>query len=348
MITAKIKETHPLGSRVISIKSRKLNALSMQRALTVTEENYTTALKEARLPMPVFPHNIFEMRREFSIEKLNDMLKKTNSFQSVVKQVRPLATRNQSRLSVFRPIVKSISPINWVKTRAALEVGIFGGYDVIAVPDHHFSGIHAYEEYISKSRDHIYDASTSLKGDFECMPSISIANNRLDELKAKLKLFKNLGINAINVENAENAIHDFIKDKLTEISETAEPHSGIINNIKSTRERIFFPLLDNKGENSEISQHFGHAPFFGVYDVEKNNLEIIKNNLNHSDPNKSPIDQIEETVKPTTIYAKGIGGRAIKIIAQKGLALKTGDYNTVKEVIDNLDKLENQTENCGH
>ena len=220
MIKAKIKETHKLGSRVISIQSRKLNILSMQRALTVTEENYTTALKEAKLPAPVFPHNIFEMRREFSLEKLDDMLKKTSSFQSVVKQVRPVATRNQTRLSVFRPIVSSINPITWAQTRAALEVGIFGGYDVIAVPDHHFASIQAYKQYVSKSREHIYDASTSMKRSFECMPTVSITNNRLDELKAKLKLFGDLGINAINVENSDfmtyyphyNAIREFSKD----------------------------------------------------------------------------------------------------------------------------------------
>ncbi|MCK5282119.1 MAG: hypothetical protein KAK00_01815, partial [Nanoarchaeota archaeon] len=71
------------------------------------------------------------------------------------------------------------------------------------------------------------------------------------------------------------------------------------------------------------------------------------NNLDHTDPTLSPIDQIEKAVNPTTIFAKGIGGRAINIIAQKGLSLKTGDYSTVKEVIENLDKLENQTESCG-
>jgi len=162
-------------------------------------------------------------------------------------------------------------------------------------------------------------------------------------------VLEKLGITAYRASgNAKNAINEFIANKLEEISETSEPHSGMSKTIKSTGERIFFPLLDNKGENSEISQHFGHAPFFGVYDVEKKKFEIIKNDLDHSDPNKSPIDQIEDAVNPTTIFAKGIGGRAIKIIEEKGLTLKTGEYNTVKEVIDNLDKLENQTDSCGH
>jgi len=147
----------------------------------------------------------------------------------------------------------------------------------------------------------------------------------------------------------KEAINDFIENKLEEIKEVSEPHSGMVKeNTTKQQEKIFFPLLDDKGTDSEISQHFGHAPFFGIYDVEKKELKIIPNDLNHTDPNKSPIDQIEETVNPTTIFAKGIGGRAIGLIAEKGLKLKTGNYSTVKEVIDNLDKLEDQTQGCGH
>ncbi|MBU0615607.1 MAG: hypothetical protein KJ601_05945, partial [Nanoarchaeota archaeon] len=104
----------------------------------------------------------------------------------------------------------------------------------------------------------------------------------------------------------------------------------------------------DNGEESEISEHFGHAPFFGVYDTEKKELKIIKNDLDHTDPSKSPIDQIEEAVNPTTIFAKGIGGRAIGIIAGKGLKLKTGPYITVRDAIQNLDKLVDQTQGCGH
>lgn len=158
-----------------------------------------------------------------------------------------------------------------------------------------------------------------------------------------------LGIKSYNASGiVKEAIELFENNQLEEINETAEPHSGIVEKEKGAGERIFFPLLDNKGEDSEISQHFGHAPFFGLYDTEKKELKIIENVLDHTDPNKSPIDQIEEAVNPTTIFAKGIGGRAIQLISQKGLSLKTGNYNTVKEVLENLDKLDNQTQGCGH
>ncbi len=186
------------------------------------------------------------------------------------------------------------------------------------------------------------------------------AAEQIGELKVNSVLTGELGPNATAVLDklkikayhasgkAKDAINKFLKNELELISETATPHSGIKSIEKSKGERIFFPLLDNNGEDSEISGHFGHAPFFGVYDVEKKELKIIENNLDHTDPNKSPIDQIEEAVNPTTIFAKGIGGRAIGIIAEKGLSLKTGDYDTVKEAIKNLDKLNDQTQSCGH
>lgn len=147
---------------------------------------------------------------------------------------------------------------------------------------------------------------------------------------------------------AKDAIAKFIDGGLEKIDDIAQPHSGTEDIAETESERIFFPLLDDNGLDSKISQHFGHAPFFGLYDVEKKELRIIENDLDHTDPNRSPIDQIQEAVDPTTIFARSIGGRAIEIIAKKGLSLKTGDYATLKEVIDNLDRLEDQTESCGH
>lgn len=185
------------------------------------------------------------------------------------------------------------------------------------------------------------------------------AAQQLGELGVKAVITGQLGPNATNVlnqlgikayhasGNIKDAIDDFTENKLEEVSEVSAPHSGT-SQTEKRGERIFFPLLDNNGEDSKISSHFGHAPFFGLYDVEKKELKIVENDLDHTDPTKSPIDQIEEAVHPTTIFAQGIGGRAIQIIADKGLSLKTGQFKTVKEVIENLDKLEDLTQSCGH
>ena len=162
-------------------------------------------------------------------------------------------------------------------------------------------------------------------------------------------ILSQLGIKAYHASGpAKEALDKFIKGELSAITEVAPAHSGMAQQKQSSGERIFFPLLDNKGMESEISGHFGHAPFFGIYDTGTKKLEIIENKLEHTDPNKSPVDQIVEIANPTTVFAQGIGGRAIGLFQEKGVCLKTGPYNTVKEAIDNIDKLEDLTQSCGH
>ena len=186
------------------------------------------------------------------------------------------------------------------------------------------------------------------------------AAQQIGEEKVESVITGNLGPNATDVLGqldikaysasgpANEAVDKFIKGELDEITEIAEAHSGMAEQKGEESERIFFPLLDNNGMDSEISDHFGHAPFFGLYDTKTKKLTITENKLSHTDPNKSPVDQIVEAVNPTTVFALGIGGRAIGLFQEKGVCLKTGNFNTVKEVIENLDKLESQTKSCGH
>jgi predicted Fe-Mo cluster-binding NifX family protein len=123
-----------------------------------------------------------------------------------------------------------------------------------------------------------------------------------------------------------------------------------INNkeLIEKNEKIFFPLLEDNRLKSKISQHFGHAPFFGLYNVQTKELKIIKNTLDHSNENLSPIEQIQKLVNPTTIFAKAIGQRAIDIISQKGLKLKSGNFETIKDAIENLEDLNDNVECCKH
>jgi len=186
------------------------------------------------------------------------------------------------------------------------------------------------------------------------------AGQQLGDEKVDAVITGNLGPNATNIlgqlgikayhasGSAKSAVEDFINGKLKEITEVAPAHSGMAQQKQEKRERIFFPLLDNKGMDSEISGHFGHAPFFGIYDTGTKELKIIENKLEHTDPTKSPVDQVIEIANPTTVFAQGIGGRAIGLFGEKGIRLKTGPYNKVKEVVENLDKLEELTQSCGH
>lgn len=159
------------------------------------------------------------------------------------------------------------------------------------------------------------------------------------------RVLSGLGISTYHASGPlQDAVEKFKEGELNGISEIEEEESKPIG----SDERIFFPLLDDKGLDSRISPHFGHAPVFGVYDIGAKKFRTVPNDLDHTDPDKSPVDQIIETVNPTTVYAEGIGARALALFSQKGISIKTGPYRRVREVIDNLDKLEEQTTDCGH
>jgi predicted Fe-Mo cluster-binding NifX family protein len=110
---------------------------------------------------------------------------------------------------------------------------------------------------------------------------------------------------------------------------------------------LFVPLMDREGETSAVANHFGHAPYFGIYDAAGKKLRIVNNTLNHTGE-KSPVDQIVEKHHPTVVYARGIGRRALTLFRERGVAVKTGTHRTVGEVIANIDKLQDQTGDCGH
>lgn len=111
--------------------------------------------------------------------------------------------------------------------------------------------------------------------------------------------------------------------------------------------KLLIAINENNGIDSKLSEHFGHCPFFAIYDTEIKKLEILENKIDHSDQNLTPVDQ---TMKffPDIVFTKGAGGRAIKLFKEKGVKLRTGDYQIVKEVIENFENLKEMDEGCEH
>ncbi len=111
--------------------------------------------------------------------------------------------------------------------------------------------------------------------------------------------------------------------------------------------KLLIPVLENKSFDSKISEHFGYAPFFALFDTETKELKIVENVIDHANSSLTPVDQIMSH-DFDILYVLGIGGRAINLFKEKGVKVKTGKFKVVKEVIDNLEGLEELKESCGH
>jgi len=108
--------------------------------------------------------------------------------------------------------------------------------------------------------------------------------------------------------------------------------------------RIAIPIMENKGKDSEVAEHFGHVREMAIYDSENDKIELV-DVVNSS--GCSPVETIKDK-NVNAIFCQGMGMKAIALCEQFGIELKTGPYKTVKEIIENLGKLENLEESCGH
>ncbi len=111
--------------------------------------------------------------------------------------------------------------------------------------------------------------------------------------------------------------------------------------------KILIAINENNGINSKLSEHFGHCPYFAIYETETNNLEFIENKIDHLNQNLTPVDQIMK-FNPNVVFTLGAGQRAINLFNEEKVELKTGNYKILSEVIENIKNLKDLNGGCGH
>jgi len=111
--------------------------------------------------------------------------------------------------------------------------------------------------------------------------------------------------------------------------------------------RLLIAIDENNGINSKLSLHFGHCDYFAIYETDTKEFEIVKNELDHSNQNMTPVDQVMK-FKPDIVFSLGIGQRAIKLFDEKNIKVKTGNYKILKEVIEDVDNLGELNNGCLH
>ena len=115
--------------------------------------------------------------------------------------------------------------------------------------------------------------------------------------------------------------------------------------------RIVVPVLDDRGLDAQLSEHFGRAPYFAVIDVADDGRivaqDAIANVSEHFGGVGRPPDRILQ-LKPTALVTYGMGPRALAIFQQARVAVLRADANTLSTMIAAYvsDQLEELTEGC--
>ncbi|MFW6120702.1 MAG: NifB/NifX family molybdenum-iron cluster-binding protein [Petrotogales bacterium] len=96
---------------------------------------------------------------------------------------------------------------------------------------------------------------------------------------------------------------------------------------------IAIPIIENKGVDSKISEHFGHTPYYAFVQVKNDEIEsssIEENPFSSHDPGEIP-DYLKSKGTDVVI-TQGVGRRAKAYFEQLKIEVVTGASGTVEEL----------------
>jgi predicted Fe-Mo cluster-binding NifX family protein len=100
--------------------------------------------------------------------------------------------------------------------------------------------------------------------------------------------------------------------------------------------KIAVTAENNDGLESVVAEHFGHAPFFMLVDVENGEVSAVQGIANPfveaHQPGQIPAFIHEQ--KANAILSGGMGGRAIEFFEQYGIKAATGASGTVRQSLE--------------
>ncbi len=97
--------------------------------------------------------------------------------------------------------------------------------------------------------------------------------------------------------------------------------------------KICMPVLDANGMNSVVYGHFGSAPFFAVYDTEKQDISFVNNNESeHEHGQCMPVATLQK-IGAEAVLCKGMGMRAANLLLEAGITPYMVDAGTIAGAI---------------
>ena len=101
--------------------------------------------------------------------------------------------------------------------------------------------------------------------------------------------------------------------------------------------KIAVTAENNNGLDSMVAQHFGHAPYFMLVEVENDEVSSTQGVANPFAESHQP-GQIPGFIKgqnADVMLSGGMGGRAIQFFEQYGIKAATGADGTVRQALEN-------------
>jgi predicted Fe-Mo cluster-binding NifX family protein len=100
---------------------------------------------------------------------------------------------------------------------------------------------------------------------------------------------------------------------------------------------LIVPVEKFEEKNSVISAHFGRAPSFVVIDLSEDgsvvSISSVENSSEHFGGRGSAEGLISKA-EPDILVVRGMGPRGIQAFQSKGVAVLTGNVNTVQDALD--------------
>lgn len=118
-------------------------------------------------------------------------------------------------------------------------------------------------------------------------------------------------------------------------------------------ERIVVPVLDEKGIDAHLSEHFGRAPYFAIIDLDDEGHVIGQGTISNTSEHFGGVGNASDRIlqlQPRALITYGMGPRAIRLFQNAGVAVLRSDVNNVREVVRayNNNELEELTQGCHH
>lgn len=99
--------------------------------------------------------------------------------------------------------------------------------------------------------------------------------------------------------------------------------------------KLAIPVMSDNGFDAEISEHFGHAPYFAFVELDGDTVlgtTVEKNPFERHGPGEIP--NYIHSKGATVLITRGIGARAIAFFESFGIHVVRGASGTVRDIVD--------------